>query len=72
MKKTEDYLYIDSSNASESSKQSRFKIPKTSKIDNLINENRYDEALDWIEKSLKKNDLDYWTLKAFILDNQKE
>ena len=58
MKKTEDYLYIDSSNASESSKQSRFKIPKTSKIDNLINENRYDEALDLIEKTLKKDDLD--------------
>ena len=72
MKKTEDYLYIDSSNASESSKQSRFKIPKTSKIDNLINENRYDEALDLIEKTLKKDDLDYWTLKAAILDNQKE
>lgn len=72
MKKTNDYLYIDSSDDNEKSQQSRFKIPKTSKIDYLINENRYDEALDVIEKTLKNDDSDYWTLKAAILDNQKE
>lgn len=72
MKKNKDYLYVDSSNSGESSHQSRFIVPKTSKIDHLINEEKYSEALALSEKTLKKDDLNYWTLKAKILDNQKD
>lgn len=72
MKKNKDYLYVDSSDNGESSHQSKFIIPKTSRIDYLISEEKYSQALALIEKTLKKDDLEYWTLKADILVNQKE
>jgi len=67
-----DYLYIDSSDSNEDTRQSRFIIPKTNKIDYLISEAKYAEALSLIEKTLKKDDADYWLLKAEIYDNKKE
>ena len=67
-----DYLYIDSSDSNDDTRQSRFIIPKTNKIDYLISEAKYVEALSLIEKTLKKDDADYWLLKAEIYDNQKE
>ncbi len=67
-----DYLYIDSSDSNEDTRQSRFIIPKTNKIDYLISETKYAKALSLIEKTLKKDDADYWLLKAEIYDNQKE
>lgn len=67
-----DYLYIDSSDSNEDTRQSRFIIPKTNKIDYLISKTKYAEALSLIEKTLKKDDADYWLLKAEIYDNKKE
>ena len=67
-----DYLYIDSSDSDDDTRQSRFIIPKTNKIDYLISEAKYAEALSLIEKTLKKDDADYWLLKAEVYDNQKE
>ena len=67
-----DYLYIDSSDSNDDTRQSRFIIPKTNKIDYLISKTKYAEALSLIEKTLKKDDADYWLLKAEVYDNQKE
>ena len=68
-----NYLYIDSSDDnSDKTRQSRFVIPKTNKIDYLIDEEKYAEALSLIEKSLKKDDVNYWLLKSEIYDRKKE
>lgn len=68
-----NYLYIDSSDDnSDKTRQSRFVIPKTNKIDYLIDEEKYAEALSLIEKSLKKDDVNYWLLKSEIYDRQNE
>ena len=67
-----NYLYIDHCDSNGDTRQSKFIIPKTNKIDYLIRESKYAEALSLIEKTLKKDDADYWLLKAEIYDNQKE
>ena len=68
-----NYLYIDSSEDKvDKTRQSRFVIPKTNKIDYLIGEENYSEALSLIEKTLKKDDVNYWVLKAEIYDRQNE
>ena len=68
-----NYLYIDSyDDKGDKTRQSRFVIPKTNKIDYLIGEEKYTEALSLIEKSLKKDDVNYWLLKSEIYDSQNE
>lgn len=67
-----DYLYIDSEDNGGNTRQAKFVVPKTSKIDYLIAEARYSEALELIEKTLKKDDVNYWSLKALIYDKEKE
>lgn len=68
-----NYLYIDSSDdKGDKTRQSRFVIPKTNKIDYLIGEEKYTEALSLIEKSLKKDDVNYWLLKSEIYGSQNE
>ena len=68
-----NYLYIDSSeDKADKTRQSRFVIPKTNKIDYLISEENYSEALSQIEKTLKKDDVNYWLLKSEIYDRQNE
>ncbi|WP_407421757.1 hypothetical protein [Methanobrevibacter sp.] len=68
-----NYLYIDSSEDKvDKTRQSRFVIPKTNKIDYLIGEENYSEALSEIEKTLKKDDVNYWLLKSEIYDRQNE
>ena len=69
MDNNKDYLYIDSS---EDSKQTRFKVSKTPKIEYLISEGNYDEALSLIDKNLKKEDDKYHYFKAIIYDKQEE
>lgn len=58
-----DYLNIDSNG------QTTFKVSQTPKIDYLIKEKQFDEALSEINKLLK-NDNDYsnWNLKGIVLD----
>lgn len=52
--------------------QAKFKVSKTSKIDYLIDEDKYDEALSLINKTLEKEkNSNNWHLKAIILDNLK-
>jgi len=62
-----NYLYID---RDDDAHQARFKVPDTPKIDFLINEKRFDEALVEIDKLLKGSE-DYinLNLKGVILDN---
>ena len=62
-----NYLYIDSA---DDSRQARFKVSDTPKIDNLIKEGRFDEALREIDKSLKE-DCSHanLNLKGIILEN---
>ena len=68
-----NYLYIDSSEDKvDKTRQSRFVIPKTNKIDHLIDEENYSEALLMIEKTLKKDDVNYWLLKSEIYGKQNE
>ena len=58
-----DYLNIDSNG------QTTFKVSQTPKIDYLIKEKRFDEALSEINKILKtENDHSNWNLKGIILD----
>ena len=65
-----DYLYIDSS---DDSHQAKFKVSNTPKIDYLINEKRFDEALIEINKILESDDdHDNWNLKGIILDKLGE
>ena len=62
-----DYLYIDSN---DDAHQAKFKVSDTPKIDYLIKEKRFDEALDEINQLLKSNyTSDNLNLKGIILDN---
>ena len=67
-----EYIYIDENedNSSDNTRQSKFKVSETSKIDYLINESKYDEALTLIEKT-QKRDAEYWKVKGVILYNLK-
>lgn len=70
-----DYLNtdIDKQNQDDKTYQATFKVSKTSKIDYLIKEQKYDEALVEINKILQSdNDYSNWNLKGIILDNLKE
>ena len=59
-----DYLNIDNSG------QTTFKVSKTSRIECLINEKQFSEALSEIDRLLKENpDSSNWNLKGIILDN---
>ena len=64
-----DYLVY-----SKESAQTTFKVPETSKVDYLIEEQRFSEALELIDKLLLKDSASYenWYLKAVILDNLKD
>ena len=66
--KNTDYIYKDSN-----SSQTKFKVSKTPKVDYLIKEKKFSEALDEINRLLKEDD-DYtnWNLKGIILKNLKE
>ena len=58
-----DYLNIDDNG------QTTFKVSQTPKIDFLIKEKRFDEALTEINKLLKTdNDYSNWNLKGIVLD----
>lgn len=62
-----DYLYIDSN---DDAHQSRFKVSKTPKIDYLIKEKRFDDALDEINSLLKTDfGVDNLKLKGIILNH---
>lgn len=66
-----DYLTNDSGNMdSDNTYQATFKVSNTPKINQLIDEARFDEALALINKVLESDD-DYnnWNLKAMVLDN---
>ena len=64
---------IDKQNQNDKTYQATFKVSKTSKVDHLINEQKYDEALAEINKILQSdNDYSNWNLKGIILDNLKE
>lgn len=70
-----DYLNtdIDKQNQDDKTYQATFKVSKTSKIDYLIKERKYDEALAEINMILQSdNDYSNWNLKGIILDNLKE
>ena len=66
MDSEKDYLYIDSSKDS----QTRFKVSKTPKIEYLIREENYSEALSLIDNTLKKDDDKYFYFKAIICEKQ--
>ena len=59
-----DYLVY-----SKDSAQTSFKVRETSKIDKLVDEAKFSEALELIEKDSDFND---WYLKAVVLDNLSE
>lgn len=64
---------IDKQNQNDKTYQATFKVSKTSKVNHLINEQKYDEALVEINKILQSdNDYSNWNLKGIILDNLKE
>ena len=69
MDNEKDYLYIDSS---KDSHQTKFRVSKTPRIEYLINEGNYSEALSLIDKNLKKDDEKYFYFKAVIYDRQEE
>ncbi len=61
-----DYLYID---RDDDAHQAKFKVSKTPRIEKLINEGKYDEALDEINEILKDDFSDVnLNLKGIILD----
>ena len=74
MKSNNDYLDIDPNqkDGSDNTRQTTFKISKTLKVDNLIANEKYDDALSEINRILK-TDANYsnWNLKAFILAKLK-
>lgn len=74
MKSNNDYLDIDPNqkDGSDNTRQTTFKISKTLKVDNLIANEKYDDALSEINRMLK-TDANYsnWNLKAFILAKLK-
>ena len=64
-----DYLYVDST---DDAHQARFKVPDTPKIDLLIKEKRFSEALSEINELLESDgSYENWNLKGIILDNLK-
>lgn len=64
---------IDKQNQNDKTYQATFKVSKTSKVEHLIKEQKYDEALVEINKILQSdNDYSNWNLKGIILDNLKE
>lgn len=69
------YLQRDSKQESDGDNtyQSTFKVSKTSKIEYLIENKKFDEALSLVDRMLEK-DRDYknWNLKGIILDNLSE
>ncbi|MBO5152171.1 MAG: hypothetical protein J6B73_08455 [Methanobrevibacter sp.] len=69
------YLQRDSKQESDGDNtyQSTFKVSKTSKIEYLIENKKFDEALSLVDRMLEK-DSDYknWNLKGIILDNLSE
>ena len=69
------YLQRDSKHESDGDNtyQSTFKVSKTSKIEYLIENEKFDEALSLVDRMLEK-DSDYknWNLKGIILDNLSE
>jgi tetratricopeptide (TPR) repeat protein len=61
-----DYLYIDSN---DDAHQFRFKVSQTPKVNALIKEEKFDEALDEINRLLKTDSSDVnWNCKGIILD----
>ena len=74
MKSNNDYLDIDPNqkDGSDNTRQTTFKISKTLKVDNLIANEKYDDALSEINRMLK-TDVNYsnWNLKAIILAKLK-
>lgn len=61
-----EYLYIDSD---DDSHQARFKVSNTSRIDNLISEKRFEEALDEIDQLLKTDTTDVnYNYRGLVLD----
>ena len=65
-----DYLYIDSD---DDAHQAKFKVSDTPKIDYLIKEKRFDEALSEIDQLLKTDySADNLDLKGKILDNMSK
>lgn len=74
MKSNNDYLDIDPNqkDGSDNTRQTTFKISKTLKVDNLIANEKYDDALSEINRILK-TDANYsnWNLKANILAKLK-
>ena len=61
-----DYLYIDSN---DDSRQARFRVSYTSRIDNLISEERFEDALIEIEALLKTDSSAVnWNCKGIVLD----
>ena len=61
-----DYLYIDSS---DDDHQFRFKVSKTPKIDSLIKEGKFDDALFEIDELLKTDSSEInWNYRGIILD----
>lgn len=64
---------IDKQNQNDKTYQATFKVSKTSKVEHLIKEQKYDEALVEINNILQSdNDYSNWNLKGIILDNLKE
>lgn len=74
MKSNNDYLDIDPNqkDGSDNTRQTTFKISKTLKVDNLIANEKYGDALSEINRILK-TDANYsnWNLKAIILAKLK-
>lgn len=72
--KKNNYLYIDfDDDDNDSTHQTRFKVSKTSRIENLINEKEFDNALIQIDEILEDEDnFTNWNLKGIILDNLNE
>lgn len=66
-----DYLSNDSGDMdSDNTYQATFKVSNTPKINQLMDESRFDEALDLINNVLEsEEDYSNWNLKAMILDN---
>lgn len=75
MKSNNDYLDIDPNqkDGSDNTRQTTFKISKTLKVDNLIANEKYDDALSEINRMLKTEaNYSNWNLKAFILAKLKK
>lgn len=61
-----DYLYIDSK---DDAHQARFKVSKTPKINALVKDGKFDEALIEIDEILKTDSSDVnWNCKGIVLD----